>query len=96
MKARKNRAVAVLMSAMLAASVVGATSVPVMAAKTYQNCTKLNQDYPHGVGKSGARDKVDGKYRPGRSVTNFKVSRSLYNANAGKDRDGDNIACEKK
>lgn len=60
------------------------------AAKTYANCTKLNKDYPHGVGKPGARDSTSGE-----RVTNFKKSKALYRANSGSDRDGDGIACEK-
>ena len=60
------------------------------AAKTYSNCTKLNKDYPHGVGKRGARDKTSGT-----RVTNFKRSKALYNANSARDRDRDGIACEK-
>lgn len=60
------------------------------AAKKYKNCAALNRDYPHGVGKKGARDKTSGT-----PVTTFTVSSSLYAANRGKDRDGDGIACEK-
>jgi hypothetical protein len=65
--------------------------------KHYRNCTALNKDYPHGVGRPGARDKTSGT-----PVTNFKVSGSLYNANDGGagehdlDRDNDGIACEKR
>ncbi|MCZ4499283.1 MAG: excalibur calcium-binding protein [Marmoricola sp.] len=86
---------------LIAAAVAGvvALAVPLAAApaearpgaKTYQNCTKLNKDYPHGVGKPGAKDKTSGK-----RVTNFKVSTALYNANKKSDRDGDKIACEKR
>jgi hypothetical protein len=61
------------------------------AAKTYKNCDAMHRDYPHGVGKPGARDKTSGK-----RVTNFKVSTALYNANAKSDRDKDKIACEKR
>ncbi len=68
-----------------------AFTAPASAAKRYKNCTALNKDYPHGVGKPGARDKTSG-----RPVTNFKVSRSLYNANTSRDRDKDGIACEKR
>lgn len=64
---------------------------PASAAKRYANCAALNKAYPHGVGKPGARDKTSG-----RRVTNFKVSRSLYEANRSKDRDKDGIACEKR
>lgn len=60
------------------------------AAKSYRNCTALNRDYPHGVGRPGARDNTSGT-----PVTNFKRSRSLYNANRSRDRDRDGIACEK-
>jgi hypothetical protein len=60
------------------------------AAKHYANCTAIHHDYPHGVGKKGAKD-----HTSGRPVTNFKVSDALYQANAGSDRDKDGIACEK-
>jgi hypothetical protein len=69
------------------------------AAKHYKNCAALQKAYPHGVGKSGARDHTSGK-----AVTTFKVSSSLYaandkrNASTGEydlDRDNDGIACEK-
>jgi hypothetical protein len=76
-----------LASSVAALCLIGAS--PTDAATKYKNCKKLNQVYPHGVGKPGSRDKTSGT-----PVTNFKVSRSLYNANKGKDRDGDGIACE--
>lgn len=68
-----------------------ATSADAAPVKTYKNCTKLNKDYPHGVGKPGARDKTSGK-----PVTTFKRSASLYKQNKSRDRDKDGIACEKK
>ena len=46
--------------------------------------------YPHGVGLPGAVDHTRGK-----PVTDFAVNSSVYNANTGRDRDGDGIACEK-
>jgi hypothetical protein len=58
----------------------------------YENCTELNGDYPHGVGLPGARDRTRSGTNP---VTTFKESTRLYNANSGKDRDNDGIACEK-
>ena len=65
--------------------------------KTYKNCTALNKKYKHGVGKSGAKDKVRGKSKP---VKNFKKSTKIYNEamshNRGLDRDKDGIACEKR
>ncbi len=68
-------------------------------AKSYKNCTALNKVYPHGVGRSGARDHTSSSKR----VTNFKVSTKVYNLNNGPrqgaqydlDRDNDGIACEK-
>jgi Excalibur calcium-binding domain len=60
--------------------------------KDYPNCVALNGDYPHGVGRPGARDEtINGSQR----VTNFKISKPLYEANSESDRDGDGIACEK-
>lgn len=60
------------------------------ATKKYKNCKALNAKYPNGVGKKGARDKTSGD-----PVTNFRVNTAVYNANKGKDRDKDGIACEK-
>lgn len=58
----------------------------------HDNCTKLNQKWPHGVGRRGAVDK-------GGNVTNFKRSTRAYNRadrhNGTLDRDNDKIACEK-
>lgn len=67
-------------------------AVPADAAKPkrYKNCAALNKVYPHGVGKPGARDKTSDH-----PVTNFRVNRTVYNLNKGKDRDHDGIACEK-
>jgi hypothetical protein len=81
----------------LAAAVVGASSLTgvvaqsqAASAKKFKNCAALNQSYPHGVGRKGARDKTSGT-----PVTNYTVSSSLYAANRSKDRDKDGIACEK-
>lgn len=59
--------------------------------KHYANCTKMHKDWPHGVGKTGAKDHVTGHSKP---VKNFHVSDGLYQANKGSDRDKDGIACE--
>jgi hypothetical protein len=60
----------------------------------YKNCTALNKKYPHGVGKTNARDKTTGT-----PVTTFMRSNSLYRTamrwNSRLDRDKDGIACEK-
>lgn len=62
----------------------------------------MNNVYPHGVGRSGARDKTS----TGDRVTNFRVSDRTYARNDGGsprypgeydlDRDNDGIACERK
>ncbi len=62
-------------------------------ATTYKNCAALNKKYKHGVGRKGARDKVSGSTKP---VTTFTVNTKVYNANKGRDRDKDGIACEKR
>lgn len=60
--------------------------------KKYANCKALNKVYPHGVGRTAAaRDKTSG-----RRVTNFKVSKAVYDLNTDRDRDKDKIACEKR
>lgn len=59
------------------------------SGKKYKNCGQLNADYPHGVGKPGAKDK-------GGTVSNFEVDSAVYDLNTGRDRDNDGIACEKE
>lgn len=77
-----------------AAALTVMTAQPAEAATvTYKNCTALNKHYPHGVGKSGAHDRVSGSSKP---VTNFTRSTATYRANAKSDRDKDGIACEKR
>jgi hypothetical protein len=60
----------------------------------YKNCTNLNKKYPHGLGRSSARDRTSDT-----PVSNFKRSTRLYDLamsyNRGLDRDKDGIACEK-
>ena len=86
-----------------AAVLLTVSAVPANAApspRSYKNCTELNKVYPHGVGKSGARDKTTGK-----PVTTFRVNSTVYSYNDGAkrrlgeydlDRDNDGIACEKR
>lgn len=76
--------------AMTATLLLGVAAPSHAAAKKYKNCSALNEVYPHGVGRKGAKDKASGT-----PVTNFKVSQDLYAANKGSDRDRDGIACEK-
>ena len=42
------------------------------SAKHYRSCKALNKDYPHGVGRKGARDKTSGK-----RVMNFTRNNKL-------------------
>lgn len=92
-RARATTQVVVMCTAVLIAAVVPSMATAAdVAARNYQNCTALNRDFPHGVGKPGAVDHVSGSTQP---VRNYHVSRTLYNANSGKDRDHDKIACEK-
>ena len=77
-------------SAALASSPSASAHAPTIV--TYRNCRLLNQRYPHGVGKPGARDHVSGRTKP---VTTFYRNVALYNANRARDRDKDGIACEK-
>lgn len=91
------RFAAATLAVLLTGTVGAVPSQGAAKARSYQNCTALNQDYPHGVGRNGARDKTSGK-----PVTTFKVSNSLYGANDGGpgqrdlDRDNDGVACEKR
>jgi hypothetical protein len=77
--------------AVVTAGVLLGAAVPSYGATRYQNCTKLNKAYPHGVGRPAARDRTSGV-----PVTSFAVNRSVYAVNRGSDRDGDGIACEKR
>ncbi|WP_088318369.1 DUF2510 domain-containing protein [Kineosporia sp. R_H_3] len=58
----------------------------------YPGCPAMHQDYPHGVGRPGARDRRNGS--GGDRVRNFTVNGPLYLANFRLDFDGDGIACE--
>jgi Excalibur calcium-binding domain len=81
-----------LVAATTAALLLGTIgAAPSLGAAKYKNCTAMNQVYPHGVGRQGARDKTSGT-----PVTNFKVSNRVYAANRASDRDKDGIACEKR
>lgn len=57
----------------------------------HDNCTKLHQRWPHGVGRRGAVDQ-------GGDVTNFTRNTRAYNRadahNGTLDADNDKIACE--
>lgn len=89
-----------LLPAAIALGLVFTASPAEAATGIYKNCTAYNAKYKNGVGKTGAKDKISGKYVPGKSVTTFKVSTKLYQAalakNSRLDGDKDGVACEKK
>jgi hypothetical protein len=59
-------------------------------ATKFKNCTAVHKKYKHGIAKSTkAASRANGL------TGKPKVSLSLYNANKGKDRDHDGVACEK-
>ncbi len=85
--------------AVVAALGMTLTALPVVPAAAHttgihDNCTKLQQRWPHGVGKRYAADKTSGT-----PVTNFHRSTDAYRRanrhNGTLDRDNDGIACEK-
>lgn len=61
----------------------------------HDNCTNLNERFPHGVGLRRAHDRTSGT-----PVTTFKRHNRLYwraeRHNGDLDRDNDRIACEKR
>ncbi|SDU79822.1 Excalibur calcium-binding domain-containing protein [Microlunatus sagamiharensis] len=91
----KHAAALVASAAVLALPLATTTVSAEAASGIYKNCTALNKKYPHGVGKSGAKDKTSSK-----PVTNYKKSTKIYKTamskNKGLDRDKDGIACEKR
>lgn len=66
------------------------------SSSRWDNCTTVNQRYPHGVGRNHAHDHTASGSYP---VTNFKHSTRLYKIamshNSGLDGDKDGIACER-
>jgi hypothetical protein len=86
---------------LIAAAVIGGGAQVATAARAapapWNNCTQVHTRYPHGVGRTNARDSVRGSTAP---VTTFKRSTSLYNLamgyNSGLDRDKDGVACEQR
>ena len=90
----------VLATVAIGAVLTGLPSAEAATPKHFTSCAQLQRSYPHGVGKSGAKDKTSGK-----AVKNFKVDTALYKANDGPrngstgeydlDRDNDGVACEK-
>ena len=81
----------------VAASVGLAVPASASIPSKYANCTNLNRDYPHGVGRATARDHVAAGATP---VTTWKHDTTAYNTamhfNRGLDRDHDYIACERR
>ena len=95
MKINKRLGAAIVAIAMTAA--IGGVVVPAAQAHTtgiHDNCTNLNQKWPHGVGRRGAVDHTSGT--PVRSFyRNTKQYRLAEGHNGTLDADNDGIACEK-
>jgi hypothetical protein len=72
--------------------ILGAAPAGAHTTSIHDNCTKLNEKWPHGVGRRGATDR-------GGTVDNFTRNTRAYNKaeshNSTLDRDNDGIACEK-
>jgi hypothetical protein len=85
----------ILISTCIAAALVAGPAAAAQAApvKEFKNCTQVHKYYPHGVGKTHAKDKVRGSTAP---VRNFKKSTKLYKLNMKSDRDNDGVACESR
>jgi hypothetical protein len=83
--------VLVLAGVLAVAGLATAARVPAV----YDNCTKFNKKYRHGVGRARAHDHTRGHH----PVTTFRRSTRLYKAavkwNRDLDRDRDGVACEK-
>lgn len=82
----------VLFLSLVVVNVFGVFPVGAHTTGIHDNCTKLHQRWPHGVGRRGAVDR-------GGDVTNFTRNTRAYNRadahNGTLDADNDKIACEK-
>jgi hypothetical protein len=91
--------VAAVAAGALLVAIAPAPASTVAVPYVWKNCTNVHTKYPHGVGKTNARDKTSGT-----PVTTFKRSTRLYNIamsyngqrGYNLDRDHDGIACEKR
>jgi hypothetical protein len=89
----KRRIISVVMTALLALTLLGPTAEAVRSAgavRSYANCAALHKRWQYGVAKSrkAARRQVrTGHYKP-------HVSRPGYRANSDLDADNDGTACE--
>ena len=93
----QSRAASTLGGLVIAACLGSVLTAPAaQAAVSFANCTAVHQTHPHGIGRAGATDRVSS----GRPVTTFTQDTALYGravrANAGLDRDRDQVACEKR
>jgi hypothetical protein len=78
-----------LIIVVLALSLIPTSAYAKVKIERFSNCESLNEVYPHGVAKKGYAEKGGGL--TGEPLVNNK----LYNANKGRDRDKDNVACER-
>ena len=84
-----------VVAALATSTLVFAGGASAHTTGVHDNCTNLNRQWPHGVGRSNAVDRTTGT-----RVTNFYRNTAAYNAadshNGTLDRDNDGIACEKR
>lgn len=80
-----------LVVCLIISSALPLVSVEAHTTGIHDNCTRLHQKWPHGVGRRGAVDR-------GGDVTNFTRNTRAYNRadahNGTLDADNDKIACE--
>ena len=91
--------VAGLLAGSASSAAVAAGPAPTKVT-VYKTCTAMNQGkYPHGVGRTGAKDRGAG--RPVTTFTRDNQAYKLHSTSASMggyrdlDRDNDGIACEK-
>jgi hypothetical protein len=78
-----------LIVVLLALSLIPTNAYAKVKIERFSKCELLNEVYPHGVAKKGYVEKGNGL--TGEPFVNNK----LYEANKGRDRDKDNVACER-
>ena len=89
---------ALLMTALFAAGLAYALPrmqqgiVDTQVAPPADPCAAVNSTYPHGVGRTGAKDAVTGEVA---RVRGFAVRPKVYREHRALDADRDGIACER-
>jgi hypothetical protein len=85
-------AAAVVLSHQQIGDALGRLLTPSTVADEVGPCAEMRAEYPHGVGRKGARDAVEAGER---AVTGYAVKPKVYRQNRALDTDGDGIVCER-